>query len=131
MIIGVDFDQTLSMGDFPGTGPANENLIRFLVTKKMQGDKVILWTCRNGKPLEDAVRFCEKNGLYFDAVNDNLPEIIEQYGSNSRKITCDVYIDDKAVSADNYEMVGDVDLDKISAALVRFADKLTALSCYS
>ena len=25
----------------------------------------------------------------FDAVNDNLPEIIEMYGTNSRKITCD------------------------------------------
>ena len=35
--------------------------------------------------------------LEFDAVTDNLPEIIEQYGNNSRKITCDYYIDDKAV----------------------------------
>ena len=31
----------------------------------------------------------------FDAINDNLPEIIERYGSNSRKITCDYYIDDR------------------------------------
>ena len=35
--------------------------------------------------------------LTFDAVNDNLPEIIEMYGNNSRKITCDYYIDDKAI----------------------------------
>ena len=27
----------------------------------------------------------------FDAVNDNLPEIIEFYGHNSRKISCDYY----------------------------------------
>ena len=33
----------------------------------------------------------------YDAVNDNLPEVIEIYGNNSRKITCDYYIDDKAV----------------------------------
>lgn len=35
--------------------------------------------------------------LTFDAVNDNLPEIIEMYGNTSRKITCDYYIDDKAI----------------------------------
>ena len=27
----------------------------------------------------------------------NWPEIVEMYGNNSRKITCDYYIDDKAV----------------------------------
>ena len=27
--------------------------------------------------------------------NDNLPEIVDYYGSNSRKITCDWYIDDR------------------------------------
>ena len=32
---------------------------------------------------------------WLNAVNDNLPEIIEYYGSNSRKITCDWYIDDR------------------------------------
>ena len=28
------------------------------------------------------------------------PEIVEKYGNNSRKITCDYYIDDKAVLPD-------------------------------
>lgn len=40
---------------------------------------------------------CKNNGLEFDAVNDNLPEIIDIYGENSRKITADLYIDDKSV----------------------------------
>lgn len=34
--------------------------------------------------------------LEFDAVNENLPEIIERYGSDGRKIYADVYIDDKS-----------------------------------
>ena len=37
----------------------------------------------------------------FDAVNDNLPDIVELYGSNSRKITCDLYIDDKSIFIDS------------------------------
>lgn len=43
---------------------------------------------------------------YFYAItyNDNLPEIIEKYGSNSRKISCDFYIDDKAISGYTYKL---------------------------
>ena len=47
--------------------------------------------------LEKAVSWCREHQLEFDAINDNLPEVVEMYGNNSRKITCDYYIDDKAV----------------------------------
>ena len=97
MILAVDFDGTLSLGTWPDVGPANEKLFRFLKKRKDEGDKLILWSCRVGKPLEDAVAFCRENNLEFDAVNDNLPEVIEIYGTNSRKISCDYYFDDKAL----------------------------------
>ena len=32
---------------------------------------------------------------------DNLPEIIEFYGHNSRKISCDYYIDDRMLLPEN------------------------------
>ena len=58
----------------------------------------IILSLQNGKSkLEKAVSWCNDQDLTFDAVNDNLPEVIEMYGNNSRKITCDYYIDDKAV----------------------------------
>jgi len=44
-----------------------------------------------------SVEWCLENDLEFDTVNDNLPEVIEIYGSNSRKISCDYYIDDRAL----------------------------------
>lgn len=97
MILAVDFDGTLSLGEWPSVGPANEKLFRFLRKRKDEGDKLILWSCRVGKPLEDAVAWCRENNLEFDAVNDNLPEVVEIYGTNSRKISCDYYIDDKAL----------------------------------
>ncbi len=124
MIYAVDFDGTLSMAEWPEVGRVNKELVDFLIRRKMQGDKVILWTCRAGKPLNDAVDFCRKYGLVFDAVNDNLPEIVEQYGSNSRKITCDVYIDDRACHVDDYQFTAEVDLGRIENALVRFADRV-------
>ena len=124
MIYAVDFDGTLSMGEWPEVGPANTNLFDFLIRKQMQGDKMILWTCRAGKPLQEAVDFCRDNGLVFDAVNDNLPETIEKYGSNSRKITCDVYLDDRACQVDDYVFSGEVDLTRIETALIRYADRI-------
>jgi len=96
-IYAVDFDGTLSLGVWPEIGMANQQLILFLKERKKAGDKLILWTCRAGSYLEDAVRWCFLQGLEFDAVNDNLPEIVAEYGNNGRKITADYYIDDKAV----------------------------------
>lgn len=97
----VDFDGTISLGKWPEVGPANERLISYLLDRKRYGDKLILWTCRAGDALDAAICFCAQHGLPFDAVNDNLPEVVERYGSNSRKITCDYYIDDRSVSADD------------------------------
>lgn len=102
MILAVDFDGTLSLGEWPEVGPANGTLITYLKERQNLGDKLILWTCRAGEALADAVDFCSSNGLEFDAINDNLPEITEKYGNNSRKISCDLYIDDRAVPAGDY-----------------------------
>ena len=97
-IYAVDFDGTLSFGEWPNVGPANGELIEFLKRKQSQGDKLILWTCREAEPLQRAVQWCEQLGLIFDAINDNIPEIVKHYGNNSRKISCDIYIDDRAVN---------------------------------
>ena len=105
MVFGVDFDGTLSFGQWPGCGPANDGLINFLKRRKESGDKLILWTCREGDDLETAVKWCQKQGICFDAINDNLPAVIEKYGCNSRKISCDFYIDDKAVAGNIYKLL--------------------------
>ena len=96
-IIAVDFDGTLCYSNWPELGEPNRPLIEYLIDQKKSGNKLILWTCRAGEALEKAVSWCREHQLEFDAINDNLPEIIEMYGNNSRKITCDYYIDDKAV----------------------------------
>ena len=96
MIIAVDFDGTLCESRYPEMGQPNIPLIKGLKEKQEQGDKLILWTCRSGEYLENAVEWCKGHGLFFDSVNENLPEILELWGNDSRKITADIYIDDKA-----------------------------------
>ena len=96
-IIAGDFDGTLCFSSWPELGEPNLPLIDYLRNWRASGNKLILWTCRAGEALEKAVDWCQKQRLEFDAINDNLPEIIELYGNNSRKISCDYYIDDKAI----------------------------------
>ena len=96
-IIAVDFDGTLCEQCWPEIGKPNIRLIGELIYRKSMGDKLILWTCRAGEQLDNAVKWCKEYGLVFDSVNDNLPEIVNLYGSNSRKITADIYIDDRSM----------------------------------
>ena len=97
MIIAVDFDKTLSLGDWPGVGPVNGPIMREILKRKDEGDKVILWTCRSGDELSAAVAWCRMYGLEFDAVNENLPETLEAWGyRDTRKVFADEYWDDKA-----------------------------------
>lgn len=105
IIIAVDFDKTLSMAKWPEVGEPNLLLFEFLKEKKAAGCRIILDTCRCGEPLDNAVKFCKDNGLVFDRVNENLPELIEAYGEDSRKISADVYIDDKSINANDIDFL--------------------------
>lgn len=96
-IYAVDFDGTLCENAWPEIGKSNDALINRMIELREEGNKVILWTCRTRDLLEEAVVWCKKQGLEFDAINENLPEMIGQFGSESRKVFADVYIDDKAV----------------------------------
>ena len=55
---------------------------------------------RAGKELDAAIVACKEWGLNFDTVNQSLPEWIEAWGGDSRKVGADEYWDDKAVIAD-------------------------------
>lgn len=100
-IIAVDFDGTLCSNQFPKIGVPYEELIDYLKRRRANGDRLILWTCRNEDQTKEAVAWCKGHGLIFDAVNDNLPEIVEAFGTNCRKIFANEYIDDRNRSIDS------------------------------
>lgn len=95
MIIAVDFDGTLRSAK----GEPNLPLIRHLQRMQEQGHSVVLWTCREGKSLLDAVSFLRAYRFIPNRVNCNPPSIVKKQGYDSRKIYADVYIDDKCVNA--------------------------------
>ena len=52
--------------------------------------------------MQDAVEWCRRYGLEFDAVNENLPELVKEYGNDCRKVYYDVLIDDKSADKRKY-----------------------------
>lgn len=117
-IIAVDFDGTLVENKYPEIGKplrgfTDDTLFNELIALRKHGVKVILWTSRLGKELENAVNFCKSMGLEFDAVNDDLKEIKDEFDSykewqktkypECRKVHADIYIDDKALT-NNFQL---------------------------
>lgn len=97
-IIAIDFDGCLVENRWPEIGEPKQDVINAALREQKNGAALILWTCRTGRRLSEAVTFCHALGLDFDAVNDNLPELVETYGgSNCRKVVATEYWDDRAV----------------------------------
>ncbi len=97
-IVAVDFDGTLAKTRFPEIIEPIPKTIEVCKALQKNGAILILWTCRCGKDLEDAVEWCKTQGLVFDLINENVPENVEKFGNDSRKIFAHEYIDDKATN---------------------------------
>ncbi|CAI8307390.1 MAG: Uncharacterised protein [Flavobacteriia bacterium] len=94
-IIAVDFDGTIAEDRYPGIGKPMP--FAFETLKMLQGDghRLILWTYRTGKKLNEAVEFCREHGIEFYAVNKGFPEEDMQHPDTGRKIHADLFIDDR------------------------------------
>jgi hypothetical protein len=96
MTIAVDFDGTIVTHKYPEIGeeiPFAIDTLKLLIRDR---HKLILWTVREGKLLEDAVDWCRERGVEFYAINRDYPE--ETWDNNphfSRKIKADIFIDDR------------------------------------
>ena len=112
MVIAYDFDGTLVEDKYPEIGKPlmgytyNRTMIDEAILLRKNGHKIILWTCRNGALLEEAVNFCKSQGLEFDAINDDLEEHKQMWkdelidwkkSGKARKIFADIYIDDRGL----------------------------------
>lgn len=109
-IIAVDFDGTICENKYPAIGEPRRSTISYLKEKQKKGAKLILWTCRVDELLDSAVKWCRNQGLIFDAVNENLPEVVAAFGGDTRKIFANEYIDDRNFSfllqTDRTELLG-------------------------
>ena len=97
MTIGVDFDGTIVEHKYPDIGKEIPFAIDTLKRLAAEHHKIILWSVREGKLLDEAVEYCRKRGLEFYAVNSNYPPgaLFSTKPGRSCKVVADLYIDDR------------------------------------
>ena len=94
--IAVDFDGTIVTHEYPKIGtelPFATETLKMLIRDH---HKLILWSVREGKLLDEAVEWCRERGVEFWAVNKDYPEeSLENNNHFSRKLKADLFIDDR------------------------------------
>ncbi len=93
-VIAIDFDGTIVEDRYPRIGKEKPFAFETLKLLQAEGHRLVLWTVRSGKTLEEAVEFCEKKGITFYAVNASFPG---EKLSGSRKVNADIFVDDRNV----------------------------------
>ncbi len=95
MVIAVDFDGTIVKHRYPRIGEEIPFAIETLKLLQQEQHRLILWSVREGKLLDEAVEWCKNRGLKFYAVNKDYPEEQKDHLSFSRKLKADLFIDDR------------------------------------
>ena len=83
MVIAVDFDGTIVTHRYPDIGdeiPFATETLKLLIKEH---HKLILWSVREGKLLQDAIDWCRERGVEFYAVNKDYPEEKVEYKGRS------------------------------------------------
>lgn len=92
MIIAVDFDGTCVTHEYPRIG-RDIGAQHVLLDLVKRGEKLILWTMRSGKELEDAVNWFSDNKIPLYGVQRNPTQ---DSWTDSPKAYAQLYIDDAA-----------------------------------
>lgn len=96
MTIAVDFDGTIVRHRYPAIGEEMPFAIATLRRLQEEHHRLILWSVREGKLLDEAVEWCRQHGIEFYAINKEFPEEDQARNEHySRKLKVDLFIDDR------------------------------------
>lgn len=96
----VDFDDTLKTFNVTAQEYCDE-ILETLKECQKYGAEVMLYTCRDGKKLHDALDYCEQRDLFFDKINPCYPFQPDM----SAKPFCNILLDDKAGLEQAFEIL--------------------------
>jgi hypothetical protein len=95
MIIAIDFDSTIVEEIYPYIGPVKSGAKEVINRLSNEGHTIIINSCRSGLYEGYMEEFLNKEGILYDWINCNTPSQIEKFGRDCRKISADIYVDDK------------------------------------
>lgn len=110
LVIAIDFDNTITAGagKFPACGKLRVGAREVINGWVERGHSVIINTCRNYVDNSEqlCIDFLNCNDVRYTRINSNMPHLIEKYGGDTRKISADIYFDDKGMSPNfgNFDM---------------------------
>jgi hypothetical protein len=98
MVIAVDFDGTIVENRYPEIGAEIPFAIETLKMLIADRHRLVLWSCREGELLEQALQWCRERGVEFYAANRDYPEETTENNPHfSRKLKADLFIDDRNI----------------------------------
>lgn len=98
--LAIDFDKTLCDSIYPNLGDEVVPICNFVRSIQDLDVIIILNTCRTGIALANAIHWCDEHNIKYDYINGNDPYRILEYGADSRKISCNMLIDDTCYNFD-------------------------------
>jgi hypothetical protein len=106
MHIAIDFDGTIVKHAYPNIGDPIPGAIKWMKIWQDNGALLLLWTMRDKTHLEDAIKYCNENGIQFYGHNHNPAQ---SSWTKSPKCYAHKYIDDMAFGC---PLVTDIDGSK-------------------
>ena len=96
-VVAIDFDGVIVEEAWPAIGPPIPLAAEAIRALDAAGYWIIVNTCREAdQPTgQDALAYLATVGIPFDAYNVNLPHRIARFGGDARKISADLYVDDR------------------------------------
>lgn len=117
--VAVDFDGTCVTDEYPDVGQ-DISAAFYLREISRLGAKIILWTCRSGKPLKDAVQWFQDNKIPLFGCNENANQAAWNYPDRpSPKAFAHIYVDDRAFGVPIVMGSSHVDWSIVGPELVR------------
>jgi hypothetical protein len=96
LTLAIDFDNTIVEEKYPAIGNLLPGAKEHINKLYADGHFIIIWTCRCDNYQLEAEHFLHLNGINYHKINENQPGRILTYkGLNCRKVSADIYIDDR------------------------------------
>ena len=97
LVIAIDFDGTICDLSFPEVGRMKLDADTYINMLYDEGHHILIHTCRTGIYEGLAQTFLKEQEIHYHYINSNMPYMIELYGQDCRKLSADIYIDDKCL----------------------------------
>lgn len=98
IIIALDFDDTIVKSKFPEI-VRGKRLAKWAINKLHKSGLfyIIIWTCRSDEHEGQVYSYLTENKINFDSINRQHPLLMKHYNDDTRKISADIYIDDRGL----------------------------------